>query len=67
VEFRIVERIFSEDESSPSVLIANIYGEPNIEKNLHKMEQIIEIAHKKRVYPDFSGVKRDRLYLENKR
>jgi predicted amidohydrolase len=58
VEFRIVERIFSEDESSPSVLIANIYGEPNIEKNLHKMEQIIEIAHKKRVniliFPELS-------------
>ncbi len=59
MSFRIVERIFSEDEKSPSVLIANIYGEPNVEKNIKKMEKIIEIAHWKKVniliFPELSA------------
>lgn len=56
--FRIVERVFSEDESLPTILIANIYGTPEVEKNLTKMEQIIEIAHRKEVniliFPELS-------------
>ena len=58
MNFRIVERVFSEDNSSPTILIANIYGLPNVEKNLKKMEQIIEIAHQKKVnivvFPELS-------------
>ncbi len=47
--FRIVERVFSEDEQNPTVLIANIYGEPSVDKNMKKMEAIIEVAHRKNV------------------
>lgn len=46
---RIVERHFSDDEKCPSILIANIQGAPDVEENKKKMEEIIEIAHKKRV------------------
>ncbi len=49
MSFRIVERVFSENEEKPTVLIANINGDPNVEKNLSKMEKIIEIAHRKKV------------------
>lgn len=58
MDFRIVERIFSDDEASPTVLIANIYGTTSVEKNIKKMEQIIEIAHRKKVniliFPELS-------------
>jgi predicted amidohydrolase len=58
MSFRIVERVFSEDESAPTVLVANIYGEPSVEKNLKKMEQIIAVAHRKKVniliFPELS-------------
>lgn len=58
MKFRVVERVFSEDESSPTVLLANIYGETSVEKNLKKLEEIIEIAHWKKVniviFPELS-------------
>ena len=58
MDFRIVERVFSEDESSPTVLIANIYGDPDVDRNMKKLEAIIEIAHRKRVniviFPELS-------------
>lgn len=46
---RIVERYFSSNERCPSILIANMYGAPEVKENQNKMEQIIEIAHKKGV------------------
>ena len=49
MDFRIVERVFSEDDSWPTILIANIYEEPNVENNKKKMEHIIQIAHQKGV------------------
>ena len=49
MSFRIVERVFSDDEACPTVMLANIYGSPNVKNNLSKMEQIIEVAHRKKV------------------
>ena len=49
MEFRIIERTFSQDESLPSFLIANIHPTTDIQDNLNKMEQIIELAHEKGV------------------
>lgn len=58
MSFRVVERVFSEDEQSPTILLANIYSTSSIEKNLKKMEEIIEIAHEKKVniliFPELS-------------
>ena len=47
--FRIVERVFSDNEKCPTILIANIQGSPGVEQNLKKMEAIIQIAHQKGV------------------
>ena len=56
--YRIVERFFSEYDGCPSFLIANIRGTPNVENNLKKMEEIIQIAHEKEVnvviFPELS-------------
>lgn len=49
MSFRVVERTFSEDQSNPTVLLANMDTTTNIKTNLHKMEQIIQIAHEKGV------------------
>jgi len=49
VEFRIVERVFSDDESLPTIMVANIYGAPDVQRNLNKMEEIISLAHEKNV------------------
>lgn len=58
MSFRIVERVFSEEEDYPTIMLANIYGTPSIEENLKKMEEIIEIAHRRRVnillFPELS-------------
>ena len=45
MSFRIVERVFSDDETMPTVMISNIYGTPDIKANLNKMEEIIQLAH----------------------
>ncbi len=45
MEFRVVERTFSEDESNPTVLLANMDTTINIKRNMQKMEQVIQIAH----------------------
>ncbi|ACB85322.1 carbon-nitrogen hydrolase family protein [Natranaerobius thermophilus] len=47
--YRIVERVFSSDDNSPTVLIANLHMKSDIEENLKKMEQVVEIAHEKEV------------------
>lgn len=49
MDYRIVERFFSDNEKCPSFLLANIHGTPNVEHNLKKMEEIIQIAHEKNV------------------
>ncbi len=45
MSFRIIEREFSDDESMPTVMLANITGTPDVQENLKKMEQIINLAH----------------------
>lgn len=58
MNFRIVERVFSEDETCPTIMLANIYGSPDVGENLKKMEQIIDLAHQKKVniliFPELS-------------
>ena len=58
MDFRIVERVFSEDENCPTVMIANIHSTTDIKANLAKMEEIIELAHRKSVniliFPELS-------------
>ncbi|SET68791.1 Predicted amidohydrolase [Natronincola peptidivorans] len=46
---KIVERVFSHKEDCPTVLLANINTSIDLHKNLAKIEEIIEIAHEKRV------------------
>ncbi len=45
MKFRVVERIFSDNEELPTIMLANIYGTPSVSKNMNKIEQIIELAH----------------------
>jgi len=47
--YRIIERVFSDKEECPSILVANILASPNVESNLKKMEEIIGIAVRKKV------------------
>ncbi len=47
--YRIVERIFSDCDTCPSFLLANIHGSTSVEHNLNKMEEIVQIAHEKEV------------------
>lgn len=47
--YRIVERTYSENEDCPSFLLANIHGTPDVEHNLKKMEEIVQVAHEKEV------------------
>ncbi len=58
MSFRVVERIFSANEKFPTVMLANIYGCSSIEKNMQKMEKIIQVAHQKKVniliFPELS-------------
>ncbi len=58
MSFRIVERVFSDDETMPTVMISNIYGTPDIKANLKKMEEIIQLAHHSNVniliFPELS-------------
>ncbi len=48
-DLRVIERIFSNNNHSPTILIANMQISNNIQTNLNKIEEIIEIAHKKNV------------------
>jgi|GEM_PF-4286602 len=73
MSYRIVERVFSDDENLPTVMLANIYGTPSIQENLKKMEQIINLAHEKKVniliFPEltnFPGAHDFRLCMEIK-
>lgn len=58
MSYRVVEQIFSENETLPTVMLANINGNPSVKENLNKMEKIIEIAHQKNVnlliFPELS-------------
>jgi len=58
MSYRIVERVFSQDHSMPTIMVANIYGSPDVQTNLKKMEQIIKLAHENRVniliFPELS-------------
>ncbi len=49
MSYRIIERTFSNDEARPTVMLANIAGTPDIQKNLSKMEEIINLAHENKV------------------
>ena len=49
MEFRVIERTFSDDESKPSILLANMDTTINTETNLLKMEQVIQLAHERDV------------------
>ncbi len=46
---KIVERWFSTDESCPTILLANINTASNLKDNQKKIEEIVEIAHAKKV------------------
>lgn len=48
-EMRIIERTFSECQQCPTILLANIHASIDINTNLRKMEEIVEIAHHKNV------------------
>lgn len=48
-DFRIVERVFSDDEKCPTFLIANIRHSFGVAANMNKMEKIIQIAHSRNV------------------
>jgi len=58
MEFRIVERAFSDDETLPTIMLANIYETLSVQENLQKMEQIIQLAHQQKVnilvFPELS-------------
>jgi len=47
MDFRVIERTFSQDESNPTVLLVNMDTTMDIQTNLNKMETAIEIAHEK--------------------
>ncbi len=49
MSYRIIEREFSDHETMPTVMLANISGTPNVQENLKKMEQIISLAYEKKV------------------
>lgn len=48
MDFRMVERKFSEKETCPTIMLANIYS-TTVSENLEKMERIVELAHRKNV------------------
>lgn len=45
MERRIVERMYSDCEQNPTVLIANLHGAVNTSANLRALEEVIELAH----------------------
>ncbi len=44
---RVIERTFSDHEACPSVLLANLHVTPDIATNLSRMEEVIEVAHRR--------------------
>ncbi|SDY78026.1 carbon-nitrogen hydrolase family protein [Tindallia californiensis] len=46
---KVVERWFSEDTKCPTIMMANITTSSNRERNMKKIEEIIQIAHEKKV------------------
>ncbi len=49
MQYRVVERFFSSNENSPTILLANLNLSVDIEENLRKMEEVVELAHEKEV------------------
>ncbi len=45
---RLIERTFSDIQECPTVLLANLHVTSDIATNLARMEEVIEIAHRKR-------------------
>ncbi len=46
---RLIERVYSDHEWQPDILLANIHTAVDVRQNLHKIEGIIELAHRKGV------------------
>jgi len=46
VDFRLVERAYSEREECPSVILANLHGTIDMARNLSALEEIIELGHR---------------------
>jgi predicted amidohydrolase len=44
---RFVERVFSDKEECPSVLIANLNSASDVSTNLSRMEEVVQTAHQK--------------------
>ncbi len=55
---RIVERNFSDKEDCPSILIANLRLASDVSTNLSRMEEVVQIAHKKQanmlIFPELT-------------
>lgn len=49
MDLRLVERIYSEREESPTVMLANLHGTIDVAQNLRILEDVIELAHEHRV------------------
>lgn len=45
---RVLERTFSNNEEQPTVLVANLHISSNVATNLSRMEEVVEVAHRKR-------------------
>ncbi len=46
MDWRVVERRFSDNEDNPTILLANMHSTFDIMYNLKKMEDVIELAHR---------------------
>ncbi len=46
---RIIERYFSDCEDCPSLLLANLHVNSNVERNLDVMDEVVQIAHDKNI------------------
>ncbi|MCA1766115.1 MAG: carbon-nitrogen hydrolase family protein [Desulfobulbaceae bacterium] len=44
---RLIERNFSDQEERPSVLLANLHVSVDIDRNLARMEEVVQVAHEK--------------------
>lgn len=44
---RLVERVFSDKETCPSILIANLNSASDVSTNLSRMEEVVQTAHEK--------------------
>lgn len=49
MDLRVIERVYSDRDDNPTILLANIHCSTDIESNLVKMERIIQLAHEQGV------------------